>query len=124
MQGTTSVTRRRYAASDWSLTTGKHSRGAHTDTTQQAAVQPAPGTTSSILESGTRSPDKIELFDVGTWRAANQHDQTPADLVFVPMWSAWYEIQGVADLSPPGFSLQHVEVTATRVSESETGTSI
>lgn len=118
MLGSISITRRRFAADVTSSTTGLVTKGASTDTTMTASVQPSPGTSTSEGLGGARSSDRIVVYAPnGDLRAEDQHSGLPAD--HVQYNGAWYEVQEVGAHNPSHLRLVHQRVIAVRLSENE-----
>lgn len=87
------ITRRRYAAGARG-SDGAWVRGASTDTTIQAGVQPANSRDLYHLPEGLRQRDPIKLYtDSAVLRTADQHSQVDADEVVVD--GVVYEVQSV-----------------------------
>ncbi len=110
-------TLRRYTAGSYSTTTGLWTSGTPADSSIVADVQPAPGTTWTLNEDGSRSPHTVEVFTTDALQSADQHAGTVADLLFVPRFNAWFQVQRVADHAAPGMGLAHYEIIAQRMKE-------
>ncbi len=111
--GLESATRRRFSAGDWD-STGRYVPGPPVEVAFKGSFQPLATARLQFLPDGQRQQGQLEVYTKTELRTADQHSETPADLVIYA--GVTYQVQEVQHWPT---LLAHYQARLMRVQEVE-----